>query len=141
MPTYTILGVLLAVAMLCVGSFILIPAPATGIWRFYIPAVPSCDGAPKWADLEFNDGNVLILGTDRPTADIGSIVGSYSNTGFGKYFYSDATLTGTFRPGWFRATIELDEAPGSNISLKRISRKENKRTQQSGAECTKCRVP
>lgn len=137
MPTYKILGLLLAIAILCGGAFILIPAPATGIWRFYIPAVPSCDGALKWADLEFSNGKVLNLGTDRPTADIGSIVGSYSNKGFGTYFYSDATLTGTLRPGWFRATITLDGAPGFHISLKRISRKEYNRTQQSFAEETK----
>ena len=113
----------LAIA-LCVSVLFLIPPPISGQWRFYIPPFPSSDGAPKWVDLEFSKGDVKLLNTDRPTADIGSVVGSYSNRGYRIYTYKDETITGTFRPGWFRATIELSEAPGSYIMLKRKFRTE-----------------
>ena len=116
---------LLALAItLCLCVVFLVPPPISGQWRFYIPPFPSSDGAPKWVDLEFSKGDVILLGTDRPTADIGSVVGSYSKRGYRIYSYKDETISGTFRPGWFRATIELNEAPDSYIMLKRIFRAE-----------------
>ena len=127
---------ILALAIICGITLILGPASARGRWRFHIPNFPSSDGAPKWVDLELSDGNVILLGTDKPTADIGTVVGNYSNTGFGKYQYTDMSLTGTFRPGWIRASITVDESPGyPRIKLNRIFRKNIESTQQSGPGC------
>lgn len=122
MKKHKILLLVLALA-LGVGAMFLIPSPISGQWRFYFPPVPSVEGAPQWCDLEFSNGDVILLGTDRPTADIGSIIGSYSKIGYRTYSYKDETFSGTLRPGWFRASIEVDGV-APHIFLKRKFRTE-----------------
>ena len=115
MKKHKILLLVLALA-LGGGAMFLIPPPISGQWRFFIP---SSDGEPMWADLEFIKGNVILISAGQLNFDIKPTVGCYSNLGNNIYSYKDVHVSGTFRPGWFRATIELDEAPGSYVMLKR----------------------